>query len=129
MQWCLDCLSSSVGSRGLQRTHHGRVRLQSLFLGCVLQRCPAGHHLDTIDQLLGYLTWRDSKTAIVCFVDRKDFSAVLKQIEEKTKEHLCFIRYLGSKDETWLDFEFHLPGDEGRSVSVAILAFHVPREL
>ena len=54
---------------------------------------------------------------------------MLKQIEEKTKEHLCFIRYLGSKDETWLDFEFHLPGDEGRSVSVAILAFHVPREL
>ena len=31
-------------------------------------------HLATIDQLLTYLTWRDSKTAVICFVDRQNFT-------------------------------------------------------
>jgi hypothetical protein len=84
-------------------------------------------HLDALDQLLGYLTWRDSKAALVCFVDRKDFSNVLKQIAEVTKQHPCFVRYVGAKEETWLNFEFHLPGDPDRKLKVAILAFHLPR--
>jgi len=42
-------------------------------------------YLEKIDQLLGYLTWRDSKTAIVCFVGRKDFSHILSEITETTK--------------------------------------------
>jgi hypothetical protein len=87
----------------------------------------AKKHLDTIDQLLSYLTWRDSKTAIVCFVDRKDFSSILKQIVESTKQHPYYISQIGAKEETWFNFEFHLPGDSGRSVKVAVLAFHLPR--
>jgi hypothetical protein len=87
----------------------------------------AKKHLDTINQLLSYLTWRDSKTAIVCFVGRKDFSSILKQIVETTKQHACHISPLGATDETWFNFEFHLPRDPGRSVKVAILAFHLPR--
>ena len=31
--------------------------------------------LDTISQLLGYLTWRDSKAAVIMFVPNKDFTA------------------------------------------------------
>jgi len=34
--------------------------------------------LDTISQLLRYLTWRDSKAAIIMFVSNKDFSSVIK---------------------------------------------------
>lgn len=85
-------------------------------------------HANKITQLLSYLTWRDSKTAIVCFVDRKDFSSVLRQIMETTKQHSCHIRYIGAKDETWHNFEFHLPGDPGRKVKVAVLAFHLPEK-
>jgi len=32
--------------------------------------------IETIDQLIGYLTWRDTKTAIVIFNRNKDFSSV-----------------------------------------------------
>ena len=85
-------------------------------------------HTDTIDQLLGYLTWRDSKTAIVVFVDRKDFSNVLKQIDETTQAHPCFVRFMGSQDETWLNYQFHFPGDPDRMVKVGVLAFHMPKD-
>jgi len=84
-------------------------------------------HLETIDQLLGYLTWRDSKTAIICFVDRKDFSRVLSEIESTTKQHSCYVRYIGAREATWLNFEFHLPGDPGRYVKIAVMAFHLPK--
>lgn len=84
-------------------------------------------HLETIDQLLSYLTWRDSKTAIICFVDRKDFSNVLREIESATKEHPSYIRYVGAKENTWLNFEFHLPGDAERLVKIAVMAFHLPK--
>jgi len=87
----------------------------------------AKKHLDALHQLLGYLTWRDSKTALVCFVDRREFSNVLKQMTEATMQHPCFVRCVGAKEETWLDFEFHLPGDPDRKLKVAILAFHLPR--
>lgn len=85
-------------------------------------------HLETIDQLLSYLTWRDSKTAVICFVGRKDFSNILKEIELATKEYPCFVRYLGAKEATWLDFEFHLPDDPDRRVKMAVLAFHLPQQ-
>ena len=85
-------------------------------------------HIDKIDQLLSYLTWRDSKTAIICFVNRKDFSNTLRQIVETTQQHSCHIQYTGRKDETWHNFIFHLPGDPDRKIRVAVLAFHLPIE-
>jgi hypothetical protein len=82
---------------------------------------------ETIDQLLSYLTWRDSKTAIVYFVDTKEMTAPLKAIEETTSNHACYIATKGKREESWFQFEFHLPGDSSRPVHVAILCFHLPK--
>src|SRR5437773_386517 len=38
--------------------------------------------LDTIDQLLSYLSWRDTKTAVIIFNRNANFSNVLKKITE-----------------------------------------------
>ena len=81
---------------------------------------------DTIDQLLGYLTWRDSKAAIVCFVKNKELDPVLKTIEQEIVKHSCFIKYYGKKEEGWFMFEFHLKDDPTRSVKLAVLCFHFP---
>ena len=35
---------------------------------------------DSINQILGYLTWRDSKAAIVCFVKNREINPVLQQV-------------------------------------------------
>ncbi len=39
--------------------------------------------LGKIDQLLSYLTWRDSKTALICFVRNKDVANVLNTIPSR----------------------------------------------
>ena len=48
--------------------------------------------LDAIDQLLGYTTWRDTKTAIIVFNRNKDFSAVIAAAKETAKRHPKFKR-------------------------------------
>ena len=80
----------------------------------------------TIDQLLSYLTWRDSKAAVVSFVRNKELTPVLEAIEKETPSHGCFVKSQGKKRDGWFMFEFHLPGDPGRSVQLAVLVFHFP---
>jgi hypothetical protein len=87
----------------------------------------AKQHHETIDQLLSYLTWRDSKTAIVFFIGTKAMAAPLSSIEESTPKHPCFVASAGKRDESWFRYEMCLPGDRGRRVHLAILCFHVPR--
>lgn len=83
-------------------------------------------HLEAINQLLSYLTWRDSKTAIIYFVKRKEITPVVDEIAESTKMHSCCVRRLDTKHDSWQMFEFHLPNDLGCKVKVAILTFHIP---
>ena len=47
---------------------------------------------ETIDQLLGYTSWRDTKTAILIFNKNKDFTSVLKTIDAIAKRHPNFVR-------------------------------------
>ncbi len=82
--------------------------------------------LQALDQALGYLTWRDSKAALLCFIRNKELAPVLSQIESGTQQHSCFIKHHGKRGEGWFDFEFHLIGDNSRSVRLAILCFHFP---
>jgi hypothetical protein len=87
----------------------------------------AKKHFETVDQILSYLTWRDSKTAIVYFVDKKEMSAPLKAIEESTPQHPCFVKLNSKKNESWFDYTFHLPGDRGIPIRLSVLCFHLPK--
>ena len=78
-------------------------------------------HLEAIDQILSYLTWRDSKAAIVYFISTKEMAAPLKAIENSTPSHPCFITAKGKRDESWFLYELHLPGDHSRPLQLAIL--------
>lgn len=80
----------------------------------------------TVDQLLGYLTWRDSKAAVLLFVKNKELQPVLDQIAAKTKEHGCFVKDWGRKADGWYEYEFHLKEDASRSAHLAVLCFHFP---
>jgi len=83
-------------------------------------------YLETINQLLDYLTWRDSKSAILCFVRNKELQPVLDQIESETPRHDCFVKSHGTQSESWFNFELHLKDDPTRSVRLAVLCFHFP---
>ena len=83
-------------------------------------------HVETIDQLLSYLTWRDSKTAIVYFVDGKEIQQPLKTVEDSTPLHKSFVAFRGKRDESWFEYELRLPASDKR-VQVAVLCFHLPK--
>ncbi len=84
--------------------------------------------LDKIDQLLSYLSWRDTKTAILVFNRRKNFSEVLIKIPEAVTQHKCFKCELEKKSETISKYIFHQPEDANKEVYLTIMAFNVPKK-
>ncbi len=83
-------------------------------------------YVETISQLLGYLTFRDTKAAVVIFVRNKEFSSVLQTIKESTPTHPNYLDFVSEEDETWLNYRFHINGDPNREVKLAVLLFHLP---
>lgn len=79
-----------------------------------------------LDQLLGYLTWRDSKAAVICFVHSQELGKALDQVQSTAPAHDCFVREVSPPSEGRFQFEFHLKGDPTRSVQIAVLCFHLP---
>ena len=82
---------------------------------------------ESIDQILGYASWRDTKTALLIFNRNKNFSSVLAKIPEIIKEHPNFKRQLPYKSETSFRFALHHQGDKNRELILTILAFEVPK--
>jgi hypothetical protein len=82
--------------------------------------------LETIDQLLSYSGWRDTKTAILIFNRNNDFTKVLNTIENVTQKHSCYKRFIKKLDETTFQYIFHQPEDNNREMIVTVMAFDVP---
>jgi hypothetical protein len=87
---------------------------------------------DAIDQLLGYLRWRDCKTALVVFnKDRDNFSALREKAPAALKEHS---QYRGDVERANEVGEFRMvfasPDDEDRRITVHTFLFdlHAAKE-
>ncbi|MCP3923298.1 MAG: hypothetical protein GY714_12005 [Desulfobacterales bacterium] len=83
-------------------------------------------YLDTINQLLGYLTWRDSKAAIVMFVKNKELSPVLDIVKSATPEHENYLGFVSEQEEGWCHYRFHINDDKNREVKLSVMLFHLP---
>jgi hypothetical protein len=81
---------------------------------------------ETIDQLLGYSSWRDTKTAIVLFNRNRDFSKVLAAIPEAVRAHAQYKKDLPRSTETTFRYMFANKDDRNRELYLTILAFDVP---
>jgi len=82
--------------------------------------------LETISQLLGYLTWRDSKAAVVMFVRNKNFSQVIDTVKEAISEHENYLGFVSEQDEGWYNYRFHINDDPNREVKLSLMLFHLP---
>lgn len=82
--------------------------------------------LETIDQLLSYTSWRDTKTAIILFNRGKNFSGILGKIPQVIPSHRCFKREMGKKGETEFRYVLHQPDDPNREFILTVMAFNVP---
>lgn len=81
----------------------------------------------TIDQLLGYTSWRDTRTAILLFNRTKDLTKVIEKIPDTVKEHPNFLRELGYAPETSFRFILHHRDDTERELILTVLVFEVPQ--
>ncbi|PWL96822.1 MAG: hypothetical protein DBY04_07825 [Clostridiales bacterium] len=83
-------------------------------------------YLATIDQLLGYLTWRDTKTSIIIFVKQKDITQVIEKVKNATPKHANYKNIVNQQGENWINYRFHINGDSNRDIKLAVQIFHIP---
>jgi len=87
---------------------------------------------ETIDQLLGYTSWRDTKTAILIFNKNRNLTAVLQKIDPTMKSHQCFKRDHKLKNtkinpETTFSYTYHHPNDSNKELKLTITVFDIPK--
>jgi len=82
--------------------------------------------LGSIDQLLSYLSWRDTKAAVLVFNRNADLSAVLSKVAEIMPKHANFKRKLGKSDESTFRFVFVQPKDANREITLTVMVFDIP---
>jgi hypothetical protein len=81
--------------------------------------------MKAISQLFDrYLTWRDSKAALIMFVKNKDFSNVLNTIRTDIKAHPYYTREAGNRGESSFSYIFSLPQDTEKTVFFEVMVFH-----
>jgi len=88
--------------------------------------------LNTINQLLGYTSWRDTKAAVLLFNKNQDFSAVLSKINSVVKSHACYkrehnLRSAKLKNETTFSYILHQPKDANRELILTVMSFDIPK--
>lgn len=81
---------------------------------------------ETIDQMLGYSSWRDTKTAVIIFNRNRDLSRVLAAIPEAAKQHPNYKREIAGNTETRFRYCFSHRDDANRELLLTILVFDVP---
>jgi hypothetical protein len=77
-----------------------------------------------IDQLLTYLTHRDSKTALLFFVKQKKFINILAVCKNEVKKHPSFVREYGEGTTGSYGYEFSLKDDPAARFHLQLMLFH-----
>ena len=80
----------------------------------------------TVNQILGYASWRDTKTAIFLFNRGRALSGVLAQISPTLAAHPNFVREVPYDSETGFRFIIRHRDDAERELTLTVLVFEVP---
>ena len=83
--------------------------------------------LKAVDQILGYLHWRDTKAALLVFNRNKAFSEVLAKVPAAIRRHPNCKKLIRQVGETEWRFLFSSKDDSNRELQLAVLLFDVPR--
>ncbi len=81
---------------------------------------------DAIDQLLGYLTWYDCKTALIIFNKQNaKFSEILDKVPETMKNHKKFLKVIDEGYPGDWRYSVKSPDDEDRRITVHVFLFNL----
>lgn len=105
-----------------------REQDKNIFIGECKFWKGAKAYAGTIDQLLGYSSWRDTKTAILVFNRNRDTSKVLDEIKAATEAHPHYKRTLPWSHESGFRFVMHHPADKNRELIMTVLVFDIPEK-
>jgi hypothetical protein len=81
---------------------------------------------EALDQLLSYLTWRDTKAALLIFCRNKDFSSVLSKLWDAVQEHPQLKRGPAVESETRARYVFGRRDDPNQEIMLTVMAFAIP---
>ena len=80
-----------------------------------------------IDQILDYLTWRDTKASLIIFSKNVDFTRVLSSIMKCVPQHPNFKSQLKKISETHIRYLFRQKHDTARDLYLAVQVFNIPK--
>jgi hypothetical protein len=83
--------------------------------------------LETVDQLLSYTTWRDTKTALIIFSRNQDFTNVVNEALRAMKDHPHYKSGPNKEGETRFRYVFTHPNDVQRDIIVTLMLFDMPK--
>ena len=81
---------------------------------------------DALDQLLGYTSWRDTKTALLVFNRDREMSTVLSRIPKVVREHGSYKADRPYASETGFRYVFGHRDDSNREMILTVLVFDLP---
>ncbi len=104
-----------------------RVEDRTIFIGeCKWWSGPSGVG-EALDQLFSYTTWRDTKLALIFFVNRKDPVAVVDKVRDLLARHDLFVDWGDAGDPRELHCTMRWPGDESVSAQLHVFFVHLPK--
>ena len=83
--------------------------------------------LAAIDQLLSYLTHRDSKTALMMFINQKELTSIIETANIEIKKHKNFKCFVVKTFKSSFSYEFTLPEDSKKILQIELMFFHFPK--
>ena len=103
-----------------------RVDGKNIFIAeCKFWIGPSGLS-NAVDQLLGYTSWRDTKTALLILNRDRKMSTVLEKIPGAIKSHSNFKKEVNYDSETGFQYILGHRDDPNREVTLTVLVFDVP---
>ena len=81
----------------------------------------------TADQLLGYTTWRDTRTALIIFNRNLDFTNVISEAQRAMKGHQHYRSGPTKESETRFRYILSHPEDKQRDIIVTLMLFNMPK--
>lgn len=95
---------------------------------CKLWKGEKGLH-DAIDQLLGYLTWRDTRAALILWNKKnKNFSKLQQELADFLGDHPSFVRRLNSGHAGEWRASFESKTDGGRTIIIHVFLVDLTTE-
>lgn len=94
---------------------------------CKFWRGPKGF-AEAVDQLLGYLTWRDCKCALMVFNRNKDAASVAERMHEVMEARAEHVKTLSQASDGDSRYVFVKPDEPGREIIITTQLFDMPTD-